>query len=355
MLSTNGVMAGMRSCQISTENQSGPVTIDLPLSIGHAADKTAKTGVTVILPDDRVRASCHVAGGGPGTRETDLLAPENSVEAVDAIVLSGGSVFGLAAADSIARWLLAERRGLDVGGVCVPIVPAAVLFDLANGGDKSPILDPDSNHASPYAALGRSACEAAKHQTREGSVGAGIGATLADVKGGFGSATSRLGNGAIVSAFVAVNAVGSATFGGTHFLRAAALEQGGEFGGHGLPSVLPEGSDIPVTKLASRLGGNTTIAVIATDLPLSKAQLKRLAIAAHDGIALAVYPAHLPLDGDTVFSLTTDVSGDSAEFADLVEASALAASTLARAIARGVVRAEPADGDRVRSWRELLP
>ena len=345
----------MRSWPISTEQQPDNLTIELPLSIGHAADKAAKTGVTVILPDNRVRASCHVAGGGPGTRETDMLAPENSVESVDAIVLTGGSVFGLAAADSTARWLLAKQRGLDVGGVRVPIVPAAVLFDLANGGDKSSVLDPDIDYASPYTALGLSACEAAKRQTSEGSVGAGVGATLADVKGGFGSATSRLGNGAIMAAFAAVNAGGSATFGGTHFLRAAPYEQGDEFGGHGLPSVLPEGSDVPVTKLTSHLGGNTTIAVIATDLPLSKAQLKRLAIAAHDGIALAVYPAHLPLDGDTVFSLTTDMSGDSADFADLVEASALAASTLARAIARGIVRARPADGDRMRCWSQLLP
>ena len=355
MLSTNGATVGMRSCQISTETQSDNVTIGLPLSIGHAADNTAKTGVTVFLPDNRVRASCHVAGGGPGTRETDLLAPENSVEAVDAIVLTGGSVFGLAAADSTVRWLLARRRGLDVGGFPVPIVPAAVLFDLANGGDKSSILDSDIDDASPYVTLGLAACKAAKHQTPEGSVGAGVGATLADVKGGFGSATSRLSNGAIMSAFAAVNAVGSATFGGTHFLRAAAHEQGSEFGGHGLPSVLPEGSNAPVTKLSSRLGGNTTIAVIATNLPLSKAQLKRLAIAAHDGIALAVYPTHLPLDGDTVFSLTTDMSDGSADFADLVEASALAASTVARAIARGIVCAEPADGDKVPSWRELLP
>ncbi len=351
----NGATAGMRSCQISTEIKSGNVTIELPLRIGHAADPAAKTGVTVILPDDRAKASCHVAGGGPGTRETDLLAPENSVEAVDAIVLTGGSVFGLAAADSAVRWLAAERRGLDVGRVRVPIVPAAVLFDLANGGGKSGILHPESSNESLYAGLGRRACEEADRRTGEGSVGAGNGATLADVKGGFGMATSRLSNGAVLSAFAAVNAGGSAMFGGTHFLRAAPYEKDDELGGHGLPPSVPEGADAPVTKLTSQLGGNTTIAVIATDLPLSKAQLKRLAITAHDGIALAVYPAHLPLDGDTVFSLTTDVSGGSAEFADLVEASALAASTLARAIARGIVHAEQADGDKVPCWSQLLP
>lgn len=348
-------MIGMRSWPISTEPASPEADIALPLSIGHATDRTAKTGVTVVLADGRVRASCHVAGGGPGTRETDLLAPENSVEAVDAIVLAGGSVHGLAAADGVVRWLADRGRGLAVGGVRVPIVPAAVLFDLVNGGDKSAIFSPAIRGESFYAGLGRSACDAAARSTGEGSVGAGTGATLADVKGGFGMATSRLSSGAVLTAMTAVNACGSATFGGTHFLRAATFERQGEFGGHGLPSPLPEGSDAPVTKMTSHLGGNTTIAVIATDLPLSKAQLKRLAIVAHDGIALAVYPAHMPLDGDTVFSLTTDGSGKSADFVDFVEASALAAATLARAIARGVARATPAGGDKVRCWRDLLP
>ena len=325
----------------------------LPLRIGHATDAIAKTGVSVILPDDRATASCHVAGGGPGTRETDLLAPENSVDAVDAIVLTGGSVYGLAAADGVARWLAGNGRGLPVGGVRAPIVPAAVLFDLENGGDKSAILSPEAGGESHYAVLGRQACDKASRTVSVGSVGAGTGATLADVKGGFGTATSRLNNGAVLTAFAAVNAGGSATFGGTRFLRAAPFEKNGEFGGQGFPPELPTASDAPVTKINARLGGNTTIAVIATDLQISKAQLKRLAIAAHDGIALAVYPAHLPLDGDTVFALSTVRSDGKADFADLVEASAISAATLARAIAIAVTCARPADGDRVPCWSSL--
>lgn len=327
----------------------------MPLRIGHATDDIAKTGVTVILPDNRAAASCHVAGGGPGTRETDLLSPENSVDAVDAIVLTGGSVFGLAAADAVTHWLAGRGRGLPVGGVMVPIVPAADLFDLENGGNKSAILNPDRATESHYTILGGQACDAAARNVDEGSVGAGTGATLADVKGGFGTATSQLANGAFLTAYVAVNAGGSATFGGTRFLRAAPFEKNDEFGGLGLPPELPDTASAPFTKMAARLGGNTTLAVIATDLPLSKAQLKRLAIAAHDGIALAVYPAHLPLDGDTVFTLTTDSTGTEADFAELVEASALSASTLARAIARGIARASPADGDRTPCWNSLSP
>ncbi len=329
--------------------------MDLPLRIGHATDKAIKSGVTVILPDRPARASCHVAGGGPGTRETDLLAPENTVETVDAIVLAGGSAFGLAAADGTARWLSAQVRGFAVGDVRVPIVPAAVLFDLANGGDKAAVCGAGSNGAEVYARLGRMACETASAEVEEGSVGAGTGATLADLKGGFGVASATLRGGESLAAFVAVNAFGSATFAGTHFLRAAPFERMGEFGGYGLPSPLPEGSDLPATKQTVDPGGNTTIAAIATDLPLTKSQLKRLAISAHDGIALAVYPAHSPLDGDTIFTLTTSASSEPAPLADFTEASALAAATLARAIARAVTHAEAAAGDTVPVWADRRP
>ena len=345
----------MRSWPIAIEFPPEGSALPLPLKVGHAANSVVKSGVTVILPDKPVIASCHVSGGGPGTRETDLLQPENSVEAIDAIVLTGGSAYGLAAADGVVRWLAGKERGLEVAGVRVPIVPAAVLFDLANGGDKTAVLSPGKDDGSLYASLGERACEAVASIIEEGTVGAGTGATLADVKGGFGYAASKLSNGATLAAFAAVNAGGSATFAGTPYFRAAPFERNGEFGGLGQPAQLPGGSGRPTTKLTAGLGGNTTIAAIATDLPLSKAQLKRLSIAAHDGIALAVYPAHLPLDGDTVFSFTTDNSRGSAGFSDLVEASALAASNLARAIARGIARAEKADGDRVPCWRELIP
>jgi len=237
----------------------------------------------------------------------------------------------------------------------VPIVPAAVLFDLTNGGDKTAIHGPGDTDQSVYARLGRAACEAVSDTMEEGSVGAGTGATLADVKGGFGMASTTLRGGGSLAAFAAVNAIGSATFSGTRFLRAAPFERDSEFGGYGLPAPLPAGSDTPNTKRSAAPGGNTTIAAIATDLPLTKSQLKRLAIAAHDGIALAIYPAHSPLDGDTVFALTTGNSNQPVPLDDFVEASALAAATLARAIARGVVHARPAGGDRVPAWSDLRP
>lgn len=327
----------------------------LPLGIGHATDEKLKSGVTVILPESRALISGHVTGGAPGGRETALLAPENSVERADALVLSGGSAFGLAAADGVATWLAEQGRGLAFRGARVPIVPAAILFDLANGGDKSSIPGVGGNGQNPYSALGRAACEAAGRGWSEGSVGAGTGCTTANLKGGFGCAAATLSGGATVAAFVAANAVGSATFGDSHYLRAAAFERDGELGGYGLPSPLPDGSRAVRTKARAEPGGNTTIAAVATDLPLTKAQLKRLAIAAHDGIALAVYPAHTPLDGDTVFALSTADTATPASTDDLTELCALAAATLARAIGRALVHAAPSAGDTLPVWADRTP
>jgi L-aminopeptidase/D-esterase-like protein len=322
------------------------------IRVGHAADSGLRSGVTVILPDEPIIASVHVAGGGPGTRETDLLKPESTVERADAIVLSGGSAFGLAAADGVTAWLADHGRGYQVRSVRVPIVPAAILFDLLNGGDKSAIPGMgDKNPPSPYFDLGWQACEAAQPQTAQGTIGAGTGATTADLKGGFGAASDRLANGAIVTALTAVNAAGRVTLGdGPHF-RAAPFERDSEFGGLGLPAKPPAGA--VVTKLDARPRANTTLAVIATDIALTKAQARRLAITAHDGIALAVYPAHTPLDGDTVFVLSTGekpLAGD--PLAVLTELGAAATSTLARAIARAVFEATPMPGDTVPAWQE---
>ncbi len=327
----------------------------LPLSIGHASDETLKSGVTVILPETRVLISGHVAGGAPGSRETALLEPENSVDRADAVVLSGGSAFGLAAADGVACWLAGQGRGLAIRGVRVPIVPAAILFDLANGGDKSSIPGAGGSGSNPYAALGRAACDAATADWAEGSVGAGVGCTTAGLKGGFGSASATLSGGATITAFVAANAVGSATFGDSHYLRAAAFERDGELGGYGLPARLPEGADAVVTKARAEPGGNTTIAAVATDLPLTKAQLKRVAIAAHGGIDMAVYPAHTPLDGDTVFALSTADDGAPASADDLTDLCALASASLARAIGRAIFKATPAEGDRLPVWASRRP
>jgi L-aminopeptidase/D-esterase-like protein len=333
------------------------------IRIGHAADPGLGSGVTVIVPDAPCIAGVHVAGGGPGTRETDLLRPESTIDRVDAIVLSGGSAFGLAAADGVTAWLAGKGRGYRVGPVRVPIVPAAILFDLLNGGDKCAIpgmAGPGMGGKevrSPYFDLGWRACEAAGPRTGQGTIGAGTGATTANLKGGFGAASDALAdadaNGATVTALAAVNPAGRVTFGdGPHF-RAAPFERDGEFGGLGLPAGPPAGADATITKLGARPRANTTLAVIATDLALTKAQALRLAITAHDGIALAVYPAHTPLDGDTVFVLSTGekpLSGD--PLAALTELGAKAASTLARAIARAIFEATPAPGDTVPTWQE---
>ena len=204
---------------------------------------------------------------------------------------------------------------------------------------------------SPYFDLGRQACEAAQAQTGQGTIGAGTGATTADLKGGFGAASDNLSGGAIVTALVAVNAAGRVTFGDGRHFRAAAFEREGEFGGLGLPAKPP--ADTALTKLDARPRANTTLAVIVTDLALTKAQAQRLAITAHDGIALAVYPAHTPLDGDTVFALSTGEKLLAADpLAALTELGTAAVSTLARAIACAVFEATPLPGDTVPAWQE---
>jgi L-aminopeptidase/D-esterase-like protein len=318
------------------------------LRIGHATDPALKSGVTVFLPDEPAIAAVHVAGGAPASRETDLLRPGNTVERVDAIVLSGGSAFGLAAADGVVAWLAAQGRGHPVLDVRVPIVPGAALFDLANSGDKAGV----GRLPSPYAALGWSACEAAADDTPVGTVGAGAGATTADLKGGFGAALTRLADGAHVAAFAAVNPVGRVTLGGTPHFRAAPFEQNDEFGGLGLPSALPPDAGSVVVKGAAASAASTTLALVATDCDLTRDEAKRLAIAAHDGIALAVFPAHTPRDGDTVFALAGRERVADDRLRRVFALSAAAAPTLARAIAVAVYAAESAPGDPLPTWRQ---
>jgi len=318
------------------------------LRVGHATDPVLKSGVTVFLPDAPAIAAVHVSGGAPASRETDLLAPGNLVERIDAVVLSGGSAFGLAAASGAADWLAENGRGFPVAGHRVPIVPAAALFDLANGGDKSALSTPSAT----YAALGRAACEAAAGAPPAiGSAGAGTGATTADLKGGFGAATAALPDGARVAAFVAANPVGRVTFGSAPHFRAAPFEEAAEFGGLGWPGAMPPDIAAVVVKVAADAHAATTLAVIATDCALSRADARRLAIAAHDGIALAVFPAHTPFDGDTVFALSTGARPLGGP-AGLLRLCAAATAALARAIAVAVYAATPASGDRLPTWRE---
>ncbi len=314
------------------------------LVVGNAADERVKTGVTVLSAEAPFVAGLHIMGGAPGTRESDLLAPDKLVQEVDALVLSGGSAFGLDAASGVADALRAAGRGFAVEGQRVPIVPGAILFDLINGGDK----EWDEN---PYKRLGRQALAAAGADFALGSVGAGAGATLADLKGGLGSASLVLESGLTVGALVAVNAVGGVTRGpGGHFW-AAPWEMGGEFGGLGDGAGFDPGA-LPATKLGARQA--TTIAIVATDAALTQAQATRMAVAAHDGMARAIHPAHTPHDGDLVFAAATGARALQDPAMDPLLLGHAAAICLARAIARGVYEARPAPGDILPCWSETF-
>jgi len=315
------------------------------LRVGHAQDDRLKSGCTVVLGDVPFVASCHVMGGAPGTRETDLLAPDKSVQAVDALVLSGGSAFGLDACAGVGDALVAAGRGFAVGTARVPIVPGAILFDLLNGGDKA-------SGENPYRRLGQQALIAAATDFAIGSVGAGTGANCARQKGGLGTASFVLDDGVTVAALVVANPMGSATTPAGHFW-AAPFEMDGEFGGLG-PDPASGLCDPPVSlkarAMAATDGANTTLCIVATDAALTKAQCHRLAVAAHDGLARAVVPAHTPHDGDIVFALSTGTLpvADAA----LSGIGAAAAHCVARAIARGVHGATPAPGDILPTWRQ---
>ena len=316
---------------------------DVPgLRVGQAQDDTIKTGVSVLLGDTPFTCGMHVMGGAPGTRETDLLAPDKTVEQVDALVLSGGSAFGLDAASGLADGLRAMGRGFAVGDQNVPIVPGAIIFDLLNGGDK----DWSEN---PYKALGQAALKAVADDIALGSHGAGIGATTATLKGGIGSASLVLPSGHCVGALVAVNALGSATVGeGPHFW-AAPFEMGGEFGGLGPATGFPD-LTTPPTKLG--LHANTTIGIVATDAILTKPQCTRMATAAHDGLARALVPSHTPMDGDLIFAAATGGRPLTDPLAETLMLGHAAASCMARAIARGVYEATAAEGDTLPRWQD---
>lgn len=314
------------------------------LRVGHADDARLKSGVTVVLCDEPAVASAHVMGGAPGTRDTDLLAPEQTIGAVDAVVLAGGSAFGLEAASGVMAGLADAGRGVAIGTARVPIVPAAILFDLLNGGDK------DWGAISPYPALGRSALAAATENFALGSVGAGAGATTVNLKGGLGSASVTLDSGITVAALVAVNALGQATIGdGPHFW-AAPFECHREFGGLGLPAPFPPDATALRYKGHGDLA-STTIAVVATDARLTKAEAKRLAIMTHDGFARALWPSHTPMDGDIVFALAT---GRTTAPVDMIEIGAAGAACMARAIARGIYEATASPDDRLPTWRNTF-
>jgi L-aminopeptidase/D-esterase-like protein len=317
---------------------------DVPgILVGQAEDREAVTGATVVLAAAPAVAAVDVRGGAPGSRETELLGAATLVERVDAIVLSGGSAFGLDAAAGAMDWLAAQGRGFAVGAARVPIVPAAILFDLNFPGRRHWTGEP------PHRRLGYAAAQAAGADFPLGNVGAGLGAKAGTLKGGIGSASLRLRNGTTVGAIVAVNAVGSVVRPDCGRLWAAELALAGE---------IPPQPAIPAAPLDPEdfsgcspllAGANTTIAVVATDAPLDKNACRRFAMMAQDGLAQAIRPAHTPFDGDTVFALST---GSGAPVAPelLARLGAVAAACLARAVMRAVVAAEPLGG--YPSWRE---
>jgi D-aminopeptidase len=301
------------------------------ITVGHADDARLASGVTAILFDSPTIASIDVRGGGPGTRETDLLDPSRTVERIDALVLSGGSAFGLDAASGVQAYLRGIGRGYQVGTAKVPLVPGAILFDLLNGGDK------DWGRYPPYRELAYAAAERAGADFALGSVGAGLGATTVNFKGGIGSASTVAEGGFAVAALAAVNAAGSTVIGDGPWFWAAAYERNGEFGGRGLPPAMPEHALAARTKGTPRM--NTTLVVVATDAALTKAQAKHLAAMAHDGLARAIHPVHTALDGDTVFAAATGRQALANPPFDLTAIGSAAAIVVARAIARGIYEA----------------
>jgi len=333
---------------MSTIGERNAIT-DVPgLKVGSAEDTVIRTGVTVVLPDARAVAAVDVQGGGTGTRELELLRGDATLDSVDAIALGGGSAFGLAAADGVMGWLAEQGRGFPVGDLRVPIVPCAILFYLLNGGDKTAFRNaPDT--ALPYRELARAAAARAGLDVALGNAGAGFGATTTGhdgrrLKGGQGTASVVLDDGVSVGALATVNALGSVIANSAGQFLAGMVERGDEFGGlGGAPAI--EMPDHPLDKYGLRDNPpNTTLAVVATDAMLTKAQAARVARMAQAGMARAIRPVFTPMDGDVVFALATGQRPVADPIADVARIGMAAADCLARAVARGVFAA-PGLGD----------
>ncbi len=317
---------------------------DVPgILVGQAEDRAVITGTTVVLAEAPAIAAVDVRGGAPGSRETTLLDHATLVERIDAIVLSGGSGFGLDAGSGVMDVLAAQGRGFAVGKARVPIVPGAILFDLNFPTRQHWAGEP------PHRRLGRAATAAVGHDFALGNAGAGLGAKAGRLKGGLGSASLRLGDGITVGAIVAVNCCGSTVRPDCGRLWAAELALAGE---------IPPQPAIPDAPLDlddfsacgdGLVGANTTIAVVATDAALGKSACRRFAMMAQDGLTRAIRPAHTPFDGDTVFALSTG-TGAAVTPDRLTRLGTAAGDCLSRAIMRAIVAAEPLGG--YPSWRE---
>ena len=303
--------------------------------VGHADDARLASGVTAVIFDSPAVAAIDVRGGGPGTREGALLDLANMVETINGIALSGGSAFGLEAGGGVQAWLAEQGRGYQIREAVIPIVPGAICFDLLNGGNKN------WGRFAPYRDLGYAAAANAATEFALGSVGAGMGANAATLKGGLGSASATTEGGVCVAALAVVNAVGSVTVGDGPWFWAAPFEMNGEYGGRGLPQAFTP------DMLKLRLKGgpaaasaieHTTLAVVVTDAVLTKPQAKRLAMIAQTGFARAIYPVHSPMDGDVVFAAATGKKPVD-PLVGLTELGMVAANVMARAIARGVYTA----------------
>lgn len=303
------------------------------IHVGNSHDENVFTGVTAIVPETSAVGGVDVRGGGPGTRETEVLRPDCLVDRVDAVVLSGGSVFGLESAAGATAALSEQGKGFAMRSFTVPIVPSAVLFDLFNEGDK------DWGTMPPYRDLGYQAVQDASESFELGNIGAGYGAAAGTLKGGLGSASAVTEDGIQIGAVIAVNPVGSVVIPGTNTFWAWPYEQNNEFGGYGAPEME---EDLPMDAITSgRLMENTTIGVVATNATLNKAQAQRISIMAQDGLARAIRPVHTPMDGDTIFTLSTERKElDIPEPLALARIGAIAADCVARAIARAVYNAE---------------
>jgi L-aminopeptidase/D-esterase-like protein len=309
------------------------------IKVGQAHDVEVMTGVSVVVPDAPTLCAVDVRGGGPGTRETDALSADGSVTHVHAIVLAGGSVYGLAAADAVCSMLGAKHIGYRVGPSPIPvspIVPAAILFDNANGGDKN------WGDTPPFSELGKQALENASIDFEQGKAGAGYGATAGIYPGGLGSASERVG-GITVSALIAANPIGSPYMPKTDqdssdCFWAWDCEIDGEFGGHRPPkNYAPSPAHDTKLEFLRARGTSTVIGVVATDATLTHAELRRLAVMAQDGIAMAVRPSHTPMDGDTLFAISTeDKPIEAPRVVTLSELGGAAARCVARALSRGV-------------------
>ena len=310
--------------------RAGPTNLltDVPgITVGHEQDTQVATGVTVALFEPDAVAAVAITGGAPAGRDQECLSPDASIDRIHALVFSGGSGFGLDAPTGVQAWLRERGRGIAFGRAIIPIAPGAICFDLTNGGDK------DWGRLPPYRELAYAACEAAGPDVLLGSVGAGFGATTADLKGGVGSASAVLSTGATVAALVVVNAIGSAVIGGGPQFWAAPWEIDDEFGGLGMPAKSN-------TRLRWKGDGQTatTIGMVATDVALTKPEARRLAIAASGGLSKGLRLASAIFDGDTVFAASTGRRA-LAGSAEMIELCAVASDTLARAVARGVFEA----------------